>query len=881
MAPLSSSPSVRSHALAAGTRIGAYEIVEPIGAGGMGEVYRARDLALGRDVAIKVLPTPFADDRERVARFEREARVLASINHPAIAHVYGVEAWQSSRAIVMELVPGPTLADRIARGAVPLADALPLARQIAEALAAAHDQSIVHRDLKPANIKASDGGIVKILDFGLAKTLLEDPLAVADASTVMSPAVTAQGVILGSAAYMSPEQARGKVIDKRTDVWAFGCVLYEMLTGARAFPGEDVLETATAVLKQEPDWSRLPVEMPAAIRAMLRRCLAKDRIKRLADLHDVALVIDDVVAGVDQTPERPPASSRRLLLVAWTAAAAAISVAGAIGWVHWRAPDAVSRRFDIVTPPTTDMTMFELSPEGQRIVFVAYSGSESVLWLRDFRSTGPAAPLAGTSGASFPFWSPDGDSIGFFADGRLKRIDLPSGVIRDLAPAPNARGGTWSHYAGGTMLYSTGEGIWRLPADGGASSQVTTLQEGQKSHRHPQFLQDGHRFYYGAQGNRAGGEEAAPGGLYLMDLDGGRTARLGDGRSRMLQLSDDRVMYLLGRVGVVVQSTQVGGWQFTGDPLAAVPDVRAGLYGNGAFSWRPGTLAYRSQPSFLAQLQWFDSHGSPLAEVGTRGMSGNSGVALSPDARRAAITRGADVLTIDLQTGRETRLARGFSKVWSSDGRSVIFDTAKGIVQKAVGTDEPETPQVTADRSAVPLDVSADGRLLVEVFTDRTGWDLWVHPLHGGDDVAIVRTAAQEFQGQFRPGGDWIAYTSTESGQLEIWVKRLDERKTGQQVSTHGGVMPRWSADGTELFFLSLEGDMTVVPVGAQRGTVTLGVEKKLFRAPVNLETFRGQNTTASYAVAPDGRFLINVDRTERQPITIVTNWTPPAGLIK
>ncbi|HYM23566.1 MAG TPA: protein kinase, partial [Vicinamibacterales bacterium] len=523
--------------LTPGLRLGPYEIVAAIGEGGMGEVYRARDTALGRDVAVKVLPDTLMRDADRLVRFDREARLLASINHPPIAHVYGVEAWQSSRAIVMELVPGPTLADRIAQGALALDVALPIARQIAGALATANDQGVVHRDLKPSNIKAAETGVVKVLDFGLAKTLLDDPID--GASTVVSPAVTARGVILGTAAYMSPEQARGKAIDKRTDVWAFGCVLYEMLTGARAFPGEDVLDTATAVLKQEPDWSRLPIGTPVAIRALLRRCLAKDRTKRLADLHDAALAIDDVIAGIDQAHESRPIPSKRSPAIGWMVAAAAIAVAGTLGWMRWRTPDPAPQRFDITTPPTTDLTMFALSPEGRRIVFVAYAGPESVLWLRDFQGAGVARPIAGTAGASFPFWSPDGESIGFFADGQLKRVDLGSGTIRNLAAVPNTRGGTWSTYAGGTILYSTGLGIWRVPSNGGTSSQVTKVQEGQSSHRHPQFLQDGHRFFYAAQGNRAG-EEVAPGGLYLMDLDGGRTVRLGDGLSQTLQLSDGR-----------------------------------------------------------------------------------------------------------------------------------------------------------------------------------------------------------------------------------------------------------------------------------------------------------------------------------------------------
>jgi hypothetical protein len=866
-------------ALSVGTRLGSYEVVALIGAGGMGEVYRARDTSLGRDVALKVLPDSIAADPDRLMRFDREARLLASVSHPAIAHIYGVEPWQSSRAIVMELVPGPTLADRIAAGALTLEEALPLARQIAEALATAHDQGIVHRDLKPANIKASDAGVIKVLDFGLAKTLVEDPLTAAEASTVVSPAITARGVILGTAAYMSPEQARGKAVDKRTDIWAFGCVLFEMLTGVRAFAGDDVLETATAVLKQDPDWSRLSARTPAVVRTLLRRCLAKDKTKRLADLHDATLVIDDVIAGVDSPSEAPPPASRWPLILAWSVAAAAVAAAGLL-WARGRTLDPVELSFDLVTPLATDSTMFALSPDGGRIVFMAYSEIEPFLWLRDLHSAGVAAPIAGTGGASFPFWSPDGESIGFFARGRLKRVDLRSGAVRDLAAASNPRGGTWSKDTPGTIVYALGldQGIWRVASnESNAASQVLKVQPGQLELRHPRFLEDGRRFFYAAQSVRGNlsGPGASPGGLFLANLDGG-SARLTDALSQTLELPGSQVMFLL-RNELVVQSLDPREPKLVGEPLLAAADVQAGLLSGGAFSWRPGMLAYRRATPHTGQLQWFDRAGSPMAEVGVAGISGGSGggIELSPDDRRVAVSRGGDVVTIDLQTGRENRLAQGSFKVWSSDGRAIFF-LRGNIWRKSVDSDEPESIVLSREGGAYPLD--ADGRQLLFWFlTDQGAHDLWIHPLAGGADTPIARSAAREYQGQFRPDVEWVAYTSNQSGQPEIWMKRLEEKSSAKQVSSGGGLMPRWSGDGRELFFVSLDADLKSVPVTTQGNSVVFGAQKTLFRAPIDLELFQGTGVQAFYDVARDGRFLINVDRTQRPPITIVTNWKPPA----
>ncbi|NOT28063.1 MAG: serine/threonine-protein kinase [Acidobacteria bacterium] len=534
-------------ALTSGARIGPYEVGRLLGIGGMGEVYRGTDTNLGREVAIKVLPEGFAHDADRLARFEREARTLASFNHPHIAQIYGLEKSAGLHALVMELVEGPTLADQIAQGAMPLDEALPIAKQICEALEAAHEQGIIHRDLKPANIKVRPDGTVKVLDFGLAKAM--EPAGVTSASvsqapTITSPAMlTGAGMILGTAAYMSPEQARGKTVDKRADIWAFGAVLFEMLTGKRPFEGEDIAETLGAVIHKEPAWSRLPTATPAAVRTVVQRCLQKDPRQRLRDIGDVRLALDgafeDAAAGA-QAPDpavvqerwrqrtdaavavEVGAIRRTLRRRAALVGAAALMTGVVVGAAVWSVtrpatPAPPETRVDIVTPATTETTSFALSPDGRQIVFVASGDGAPRLWLRPLDQA-TAQPLAGTEGAQYPFWSPDSRSVGFFDGSSLKRVNLAGGSPQTLA-ATIGRGGTWS--ADGVILFApTPESpLFRVPASGGAAVAVTTLAT-QRSHRFPQFLPDGRQFLFYAQGT------PDTQGLYLGSLDAPETTRL-------------------------------------------------------------------------------------------------------------------------------------------------------------------------------------------------------------------------------------------------------------------------------------------------------------------------------------------------------------------
>jgi eukaryotic-like serine/threonine-protein kinase len=509
--------------LTPGTRLGPYEIACAIGAGGMGEVYRATDSRLKRSVAIKVLPTLVAGDADRLARFQREAEVLAALNHPNIAAIYGLERAADLTALVMEFVEGEDLSEIIARGAIPLADALPMAKQIADALEAAHERGIIHRDLKPANIKLRADGTVKVLDFGLAKAM--DPAASSSGEAMNSPTLTARatqmGVILGTAAYMAPEQAKGKSVDKRADIWAFGVVLHEMLTGRRLFLADTIPETLADVMTRHVDLAALPGSTPRRVRDLLARCLEKDPKRRLRDIGEARIRLEEVISGAAEEPARPggpiaaaTAGSRTRERLAWGAAAACVLLAGvAVRWALRPVPRPPETRVDIVTPATAQPTSIALSPDGRQIVFVASDDKASRLWLRSLSAT-KAQPLEGTEGAIFPFWSPDSQSIGFFAGGALKRLDLGGGAAKTLAQATNGAGGTWD--ADGVIVFapSLTSPLMRVSATGGtAATAMTTLAPQQYGHFHPHVLPDGRLLFFT-------GGSADTSGIYLARLDG-------------------------------------------------------------------------------------------------------------------------------------------------------------------------------------------------------------------------------------------------------------------------------------------------------------------------------------------------------------------------
>ena len=578
-------------ALTQGARVGPYEIVSALGAGGMGEVYRARDPRLDRDVAIKILPGAFASDPDRIARFQREAKTLASLNHPNIGGIHGIEDGNGVTALVMELVEGEDLSARIRRGAIPIGEALPIARQIADALQAAHDNGIIHRDLKPANIKLRPDGTVKVLDFGLAKAM--EPAgglpAVTESPTITTPAMTRAGIILGTAAYMSPEQARGNPLDARTDIWSFGCVLYEMLTGRRAFAGDDVSDVLASILAREPDLAALPAGAPASIRRLLRRCLEKDRTARLHDIADARLEIGDAMARVDPDVDAvPPASGGRRTgeRLAWIGVLAAVTLALAASWTPAFRPVAVASemRVDIATPPTTAPQSLAISPDGRTIAFVATADDRARLWLRSLES-GASRPIAGTDGAEFPFWSPDSRAVGFFADGRLRRVDVDGGSVQTIAIAAEGEGGTWNR--DNVILFaSLGSPISRVPATGGEPVALPRLAQ-RGSDFSPEFLPDGNHFLYYVRGN----PEFR--GTYIGTLDGTlEPRRLLDTDSGAIYAASGHLLFV--RQGTLyAQAFDPGSLAITGHPVSVAERV-ANNPGRPAVSVsRAGSIAYR------------------------------------------------------------------------------------------------------------------------------------------------------------------------------------------------------------------------------------------------------------------------------------------------
>jgi Tol biopolymer transport system component len=899
--------------LAAGSRIGAYEITGTLGAGAMGEVYRARDVRLKRDVAIKVLPEAFAGDPERLARFQREAELLATLNHPNIAAVYGLEEANGATAIVMEIVDGVTLADRIAADAaggrgLAVDEALAFARQIADAIEAAHEKGVIHRDLKPANIKVTPDGKVKVLDFGLAKlagppegghyvrpgSSLAPTIAAAAMPAAATVESTLEGMILGTAAYMSPEQARGRPVDRRTDIWAFGCILFEMLTGRQVFDrGETVSDAIAAILRNEPPWEALPPDTPPHIRALLRRCLQKDPARRLPHIGVARLDIDEgpgEAAPLPAAAAAPPARPRATA-VAWTVAAIAVLAAAALGVVAYRglrppAAERVRTLFDIPTPPTTEPASFALSPDGRKLAFVANTPEGSQLWVRRLDQW-EAAALPGTEGAAYPFWAPDGAAIAFFADGKLKRVNLVGdNAPRALTDVGTARGGTWSR--DGVILFApnaNNQPIMRISADGGAAAAATTLAPGQGSHRWPQFLPDGRRFLFLAT---LGQPELR--GIYLADLDGGTPLRVLQDDTAAAFAPPDKLLLMRKDVLVSVAFDPERGTAGAEETMVA-QGVGEFLVNRGSYSVSDtGVLAWRGATGRSRQLVWVDRAGKVVGTIGSPDDNAIASPELSPDGRRIVvqriIDRNPDIWTIDVARGVQTRFTfdarEDLLPLWSPDGQRVVFAStrsgAQGLLEKPTGGAE-ERPIPAAPGGATPLAWSPDGRhlLFAAAPTADAARDLWALPLDGSQKAfAVTQTPFDEFAGQFSPDGRWLAYVSNQSGRAHVYVRPFPGSGETVQVSTTGGGHPRWRPDGRELYYLAPDGKLMAVPVATPPGQSApdLGAPTPLFATHLA----SGASITVSkpqYAVARDGRFLMNVDTSEGNapPIKVVLNW--------
>ena len=892
--------------LAAGARFGAFEILAPIGIGGMGEVYRARDTRLKRNVAVKVLLGPWARDTDRLARFQHEAELLAALNHPNIAAIYGVEEIDDIRALILELVEGPTLADRIALGRLPLADAVTIAHQIIDALDAAHEKGIVHRDLKPSNVKLREDGAVKVLDFGLAKALESDPMQRDEllSATVTSPVVTRMGVILGTAAYMSPEQARGQLVDKRTDVWAFGCVLYEMLTGGKAYDRESVADTVAAILEREPDWSALPSSTPRGVQRLLRRCLEKSRSRRLRDIADARLDLDDTGDARESTQPRVGFRREPLAWALATALALAVVVM-AIG----------SRRADVVAP-APESVRFELrapdhlrvgdlrtdgpavvSPNGRWLAFVATStGGVPEIWLRPLDSV-ETTKVRGTERASYPFWSPDSDRLGFFADGKLKTVALDGGAPDVLGPAPIGRGGTWSARGPIVFVPSPSGSLVALNSAGGSLASpgdVSPAGSGTDQRLHPHFLPDGQRYLSIAISPSRSFATAFLGNLQRGSSDE-PFATIAETHSNIVYSAareQSPIGYLLfvRDSTLMAQPVDADTLSSRGDARLVATGVRSGFerwLGDFSASLN-GVLVYRSATPNDRRLAWYDRDGRLLTEV--PGAGSHRDVVLSYDRTRLAVVRFgspllSDIWIRDLARGVESRLTADkvthFTPVWTRNGEGVVYvagTSPQGFRIERRGLSDGATRSIRGQAAefVAVSDASADDRILFFLRTAEGHFDLWITSLADGSVMRpLLQSSADEMQGQFSPDGRWLAYVSTDTGRPEVYVGPLDNPTARIQVSASGGVQPRWRGDGRELFFVGFDGRLMSVSIELT-SPPRLTPPKALFQTYIDA-TMRDALQHFDYDLSLDGQRFLTLRSAAPEvvtPWTVVTNWT-------
>ena len=886
-----------------GKTVAHYEVVELLGKGGMGEVYRARDSKLGREVAIKILPAEVSGDPERAARFDREARTLASLQHPNVASIYGFETADSVRFLVMELVDGEDLSQQLARGATPVEEVVELAIQLAEGLAAAHAVGVVHRDLKPANVKISSEGKLKILDFGLARAYADTEAS--DTNLQHSPTITAMtqaGIILGTAAYMSPEQARGKRADHRADIWAFGVVLFELLTGKRIFDGETVSDTLAAVLRADVPWDELPKDTPPTLRRLLERCLERDPSRRLQASAEARIALEDLKAG--RTDESAPQATAqresrfgRERLVWIFAVAALIAAVASMALLRDPAPVQPLIQSTLLPPEGWDFapaSPFAVSPDGSRIAFVAFArpGNENVaagtnsIWIRELASA-ESRQLASSDGGAYPFWSPDGRWLGFFANGKLNKIEARGGPVVPLCDATNGRGGTWSD--NGTIIFqrSWSEGLMKVTAGGGTFEPVTTLDSERLdvAHRWPTFLPDGRHFlFYVVSTTNPITSELS--GIYLGSLD--------SSESRLLLKSESRALYarghLLYRAGstLMARPFDASGQEFTGDPVPLATDIPGGSisWGGAQFGVSDaGVLIHmRGVGAARTLLTWRDRDGEVLDTIGDP--AGYWEPCLSHDGTRIATSVGQDVGDIwiyDLERDLRTRFtfdpADDRTPLWSPDDSRLAFTSTR----KAAGEIyvRPTSGQgdaqllLTADTQAELTDWSSDGRL---VFFDRLipsdhGWDVWTLDMQTYEAMPLLTGKFEQMDASLSPDGKWLAFASDESGKMEIYVQSFPEKTGRWMVSSDTGPRnaerPRWRDDGRELFYLR-GGSVMAVPVTADE-SFSFGTPKSLFSVNVTA-------STADYSIAEDGQRILTNELPPADPsklgARLIQNWT-------
>jgi serine/threonine protein kinase len=905
------------------TTLSHFKITAKLGEGGMGEVYRAEDTKLGREVAIKVLPEAVANDPERLARFEREAKVLASLNHPHIAAIHQVEEANGQHFLVMELVEGEDLRERLARGAIPVEEALPIALQVSEALEAAHAKGVIHRDLKPANVKVTPDGLVKVLDFGLAKALdpsdtsgVESGANIGHPTLSMSPTLTQQmtgaGVILGTAAYMAPEQARGKPVDERADVWAFGVLFWEILTGGSLFPGETVTDVIAAVVTKEPDLEALPDATPLEVQRLLERCLRKDPRRRMPDIGAARLELEDVLEGGSREPPTSEADlsqvfaaqrrSRNRERWVW-ASAVLIGVSLAVAALFLapaeEPPPQPTVHFKTHAPAgwsfARNWAWPVPSPDGKWVAFPAHTSDlvaavQGMVWLRSLE-TPTVRPLLGTEGAALvpPSWSPDGQSILVQVEVELRRLRLADGLSQRVTTLPALGSFTASWGSSGTILLcqiSTSAVVHSVAETGGDAKPLTTLDasRAENGHLFPQFLEDGLRFLF-----LVSSEQSESAGLYLASLaDPDQRIKVADGWVRRLLAGDHLLSVRDGSLYAQLFDPQEA--LLIDDPIAiasSVPfwsgDTSMGWFGGSA----GGTVSYISGigSSNLVQLAWFDRAGEESQTIGPPGDYGQ--IALSPDGRNVALEirdeEGQfDLWVMEISRGVASRVtvdpADERDPVWSPDSRSLAYirRTADGasLLRKGLRASDPETELMGSAEEEIPESWSPGGETLLVV--RRTAGDeqsIWAISLaDGGEAREVLNAGFRVDEPQLSPDGSWLAYVSPESNREEVYLEPFEREGERVRVSLEGGGQPKWRGDSRELFFVTLDGRLMAVEVSDNGGRLEVGLPQELFE----LARVEGMGYD-DYAVDPDGaRFLVKIPmEAEVEPeLEIISNWT-------
>jgi len=882
-----------------GSRIGVYDILAKLGEGGMGEVYRARDTKLNRDVALKVLPDLFANDPDRLARFTREAQTLAALNHPNIAHIHGLEESSGVRALAMELVEGDDLSTIIARGPMALADVLPIAKQIADALEAAHEQSIIHRDLKPANIKVRPDGTVKVLDFGLAKALTgsADGSGAQGSDSANSPTLTARatqmGMIIGTAAYMAPEQARGRAVDRRADIWAFGVVLFEMLTGRRAFEGDDVSITLASVLKEDPKWASLPGGLPAPLHRLLRRCMEKDPKRRLSSIGDARLELDEQEQSAIAAPATPSVTQPSLASRIWPVLAGIVATraVGAFAWPSTAsAPTAGGlARLAILPPPGEelypDSAGVAISPDGTMIAFIVGSvtQTETELWVRSLDSTS-ARRLDDAKGALLPFWSPDGRRIGFFTESKLKTIAATGGRAEILATAPNARGASWN--ASNVIIFAPefAGPVFKIPASGGTPEPVTKIDPARKEsgHRFPVFLPDGVHFLYATLPGKAGKFDIFAGSL-------ADDSRVLVGAMESAPVYAEPGWLLFARQGVLAaQAFDPVTLKTSGDPIPLADEPSSILdpaisftAGRSTSISKNGSLAYFSSPSLNTTATWYDMNGQ---STGTLNLPpGHYETAtISPDGTQAVLVRSTSpsesaLWLVDLTRGSASPLSSGPGRndtpLWSPDGKRVAFaadrEGPQNIYVKTIGDASPEQLLFKNDQPfKVARAWSPDLQwITVEQLDSATAQNIWLVPASGtGTPTLLVKGPTRDNGGPISPDGRWMAFVSDDTGRFELYAQAFPTPGPRVPISQQGAVLAWWTKDMRQILFIGADLH-TLWRADIQAGaTLHAGTPAKIASFPSSIVNMDATpNRQKFLAIAPE--------RVGIGSVTVVQNW--------